>query len=527
MKSKGVNSEVLSTNSNYAVTWVHALPDGRLFTLASMDKNYRPENTLPYEQFLFGRISNDGGKTWGAPYHLYTWPERIPSMVYAGSLIDSKGRLHVFAMRIKEYGWHDNVYKGGISYVRLDSYEGGNPVYSSIPCLDRYTGSLNNCIETSNGRLVIPFSTLAGIQDSKFVSSVIYSDVYGLNWSVSNDITVVSDEKSIESGAVEPIVIELEQNRLLMLIRTVLGTFWYSMSYDDGKTWMQAKPTKIVSSNAPGSFIRMPNGKIFLAWNNVMGHPMCGVRYSFARQCLHGAVSDDNLRTLKGARILLKKRIGDTNILHNAYPYTENVGNNEILLRTIEVEGKGGSRWGMEQSYLTKVSPSFLEETEVHDNWNEWVCDVPAADDGVELRPTAENVAYAITSFPYATSGEITVVTEGELDGEAKILLSNCYLDRLNFMPNSRANTWDDQIPVLYDAMVVSEPGVWKMVWKEGTIALEVNGKAVQTVPMASSQGLNHFGILFNGSGFLKIKHFDAKANDNRWNTGIEMGGGL
>ncbi len=523
MKEKGVNCEVLSTNSNGAVTWVHPLPDGRLFTIATMDKTHDYNNTLPCEQFLFGRISEDGGKTWGAPYHLYTWPEQITCMICAGSMIDSKGHLHVFALRIKRLDVGKNILDGGIGYVRFDSYKGDNPIYSTMPCLDRYTGSLNSCLETSNGRLVIPFSTIAGNQNSKFVSSVIYSDDYGLTWAASNDIAVVSDEKDIESGAVEPIVVELEKNRLLMLIRTVLGTFWYSTSYDNGATWAQAKPSKIISSNAPGGITRMPDGRIFLAWNNAFGHPLSGVRYSSARQCLHGAISDDNLRTLKGVRILLKKRMGDSNHLHNAYPYVVNAGNNELYLRTFEVAGKGGSRWGMEQSYLSKVSADVLEETEVHDNWKEWVCDVPAVEDGVEIRPTAEQVAYTITSFPFANSGEITVETEGKWDGEAQLLLSSCYLDRLNFMENSRPKTWDDSIRALYDAVAVSEPGLWKLTWKEGKITLEVNGKTVQTAEMTLKNGVNHFGILFKGNGLLKIKHFDAKSYDNRWNTGIEF----
>ena len=32
MNTKFVNCEMLSTNGNKAMTWVHPLPDGRLFT---------------------------------------------------------------------------------------------------------------------------------------------------------------------------------------------------------------------------------------------------------------------------------------------------------------------------------------------------------------------------------------------------------------------------------------------------------------------------------------------------------------
>ncbi len=522
MNTKYANCDFLATNSNRAMTWVHPLPDGRLFTIASMEKCHIYNNTLPHEQFLFGRISDDGGRSWGNPYYLFTWPEKNAAMLYAGSMIDSRGHLHVFALRIRHLDIGKSILDGGIGYVRFDSCMGENPMYSEMPCLDRYTGSLNNCLETSNGRLVIPFSTPTGQLDSKFVSTVIYSDDYGLTWAASNDIDVVSDEENVESGAVEPIVIEMEENILLMLIRTVLGTFWYSVSYDNGQTWNRAKPTKITSSNAPGSFTRMPDGRIFLTWNNVMGHPMQGVRYSFARQCLHGAVSDDNMKTLQGARILLKKTPGDTDILHNAYPYTTLANNREVYLRTFEVEGKGRSKWHIEQSYLTKLDPDFLTETEVCDNWKEWVCDIPFGEDGVVLRPTTDSVAYAVTSFPYGVSGSIRITAEGELPENCRILLSDCYLDRLNFMMNSRPNQYDDSIHTLYHTLTPSAAGEWEIAWKNGVITLNVNGKAEQSIPMTASAGLNHLGVLFTDAGELKITHFEAKAEESRWETGIE-----
>ncbi|MBR5312431.1 MAG: exo-alpha-sialidase [Clostridia bacterium] len=521
MNEKYVNTEFLSTNTTHAMTWVHPLPDGRLFTIMSMQKSHLHHNTLPHDQFLFGRISGDGGRTWGDPFYLYTWPEKQAAMLYAGSMIDSKGHLHVFALRIRHLDLGKNILDGGIGYVRFDSCMGEHPMYSEIPCLDRYTGSLNNCMETSNGRLVIPFSTIAGHEDSKFVSSVIYSDDYGLTWASSNDITVVSDEENVESGAVEPIIMEMAENTLVMLIRTVLGTFWYSVSYDNGQTWNRAKPTKITSSNAPGSFTRLPDGRIFLAWNNVMGHPMQGIRYSFARQCLHGAISDDNLKTLQGARILLKKTPGDTDILHNAYPYTTLANDRELYMRTFEVEGKGGSRWHLEQAYLTKLDPGFLTETRVTDHWKEWVCDLPVDENGVTVRVTTDNAAYAITSFPYGVSGKIRMTVEGELPESCRILLSDCYLDRLNFMIHSRSNQYDDSIHTLYHTLTPSNTGVWEIEWKDGAITLTVNGKTEQTVPMTASAGLNHLAVLFNGAGELRITHFEAEAKDNRMETGI------
>ena len=93
--AKTVNCELLSENSNSVMTWVHPLPDGRLFTVVSMSKPLSPHNTLPQDQFLFGRFSEDGGRTWDNPFYLYTWPEKIASMLYAGSLLDSRGHLYI------------------------------------------------------------------------------------------------------------------------------------------------------------------------------------------------------------------------------------------------------------------------------------------------------------------------------------------------------------------------------------------------------------------------------------------------
>ena len=89
-------------------------------------------------------------------------------------------------------------------------------------------------------------------------------------------------------------------------------------------------------------------------------------------------------------------------------------------------------------------------------------------------------------------------------------------------MTNSRPNTYDDSIHVLYHTLTPTEAGTWEVAWDNNTISLTVNGKAVQTIPMTASAGLNHAAILFTDAGELKVTHFEAKADDNRWDTGIE-----
>jgi hypothetical protein len=90
-------------------------------------------------------------------------------------------------------------------------------------------------------------------------------------------------------------------------------------------------------------------------------------------------------------------------------------------------------------------------------------------------------------------------------------------------MKNSRPSQYDESIHTLYHALTQTESGLWEITWRDGMITLCVNGTEVQTVPMTASAGLNHAAILFADTGELKITHFEANIDDNRWETGIEF----
>lgn len=89
-------------------------------------------------------------------------------------------------------------------------------------------------------------------------------------------------------------------------------------------------------------------------------------------------------------------------------------------------------------------------------------------------------------------------------------------------MVNSRANDYDERIRTLYHKLSPTDTGLWEVVFSDGTITLSVNGKTVQSVPMTASRGLNHAAVLFHGGGALRITHFEARIEENRWETGID-----
>jgi hypothetical protein len=306
-----------------------------------------------------------------------------------------------------------------------------------------------------------------------------------------------------------------------MLIRTVLNQLWYAVSYDNGESWNASKPTLLPSSNSPATLQKLPDGRIFLAWNDCLGHPMASVRYSSARQCLHAAISNDGLRTIHGVRMIAKKVIGDRNDVHNAYPTTAMANEKEILLKHFEVNGKHGTNWNAVQAYLTQLDPDFLTETDVHNHWAEWVSDLDKTEFGIVMHPTDDNTAHAICNFPYGTRGRITLTTAGKMPHNCRILLSDCYLDRLNFMPNQCAEGYEDVIGTPYTALTPNDSGVWEIVWDESTITLCVNGKLVQKQPKHTN-GFNHLTVLFHGEGELALTTFSAHSDAMAWETGIE-----
>lgn len=503
---------------------VERLPDGRLFTIACFGKvnqggHFSKE---PVSQYIMGRVSEDEGKTWKSPTFFHELPDRDEMVALAAFMIDRVGRIHAFFMRISNIDWHDTaLLKGDISYMRMDDEKGRNLVYKKIDVLDRYTGSMNNLIQLDSGRIVAPFSTIP-TGGGALVSSVVYSDDGGDNWYASNDVSVANDDRNIESGAVEPVVVQVSPSVLVMLIRTVLDRIWYSVSYDEGATWCPAKPTQIPSSNAPSVPLLLRDGRILLSWNDVLGEPMYSNRSSYARQCLYAAVSEDGLRTLQGVRMIVRKRACDPDDVQNCYPFASHAGNGEIQLRPFSVNNDG-VHWGEPQGTLLRMRPDDLLEKELTDRFEEWVTDCPVDKAGIHMRPTKDNVAYACVNFPYASEGEITVQTKQAVIPEgAKLILSDCYLDRLTFLPEKRNDDHANVIGKPYVETKLPAGGDWDITWDTGKLEISSSGDS-QSISLAEwRRGFNHMILLFEGEGELDIRSFSMKAFCTGMETGIE-----
>ncbi len=99
------------------------------------------------------------------------------------------------------------------------------------------------------------------------------------------------------AGLLEPTIIELKDERLVMLIRAEWdGWLWRSESTDRGRTWSPAYRTDIPNPGTLPHMIRIPDGRIVL-FHNAMGGETGRTYQVRERRCLSVWVSRDELES--------------------------------------------------------------------------------------------------------------------------------------------------------------------------------------------------------------------------------------
>lgn len=203
---------------------------------------------------LSGKISTDGGRSWGKKYTLVK-NDGGCNVMEVNFLRLLNGDLALFYCQKNTESTDCRV------MMRTSSDEGKtwrNP--KQLSPSGKYTGLTNGrAIRLRSGRILLE-AWEGGY------SYCVISDDDGKTWRDSQHI------KPSGGPSYEPACIELKDGRVLMLMRTELGGQYKSISADGGETWSDPELTQLTGSAAPVSISRIPEtGDLLAIWNNNPG----------------------------------------------------------------------------------------------------------------------------------------------------------------------------------------------------------------------------------------------------------------
>jgi hypothetical protein len=352
----GVERIPIDGDIGYVVT----LPDGRIASIYTEHDDYHDLREERPEKWSFLRHSSDGGRTWTDPTPSLALPAGPGAASAVMLAIDKRQRLHMLGLRY--FGLEED----GLplhSHILHASSDDWGASWSTVKAIDYghpFTGALNGMTVLESGRIVVPFSYNAPERESgQYLSMTVYSDDGGETWGRSNSCAVDAGGKQDETGALEPVVIQLRGGLVWLIIRTVTGYFWESFSID-GATWTPARQTRIVSSNAPAGVLRLADGRLVLSWNNLYGEPFRGEGISYARQQLHAAISTDEGQTWSVPKVIAQKAPDEPLKTQTTYPYLCEAPDGKIVVVYHRVYSRPGNDWKNTIHELVRVDPNWL-----------------------------------------------------------------------------------------------------------------------------------------------------------------------
>lgn len=235
---------------------------------------------------IVARVSQDGGRTWG--------PSR--------ELQKNTGGLNVMSVSLRRVGpeilmfyLQKNAVDDLDMFVRRSDDEGETFGAPTLVTADPGYHVINNdrITELSSGRLLVPAASTPDIRKVNHLISHCYiSDDGGRSWRNSK-----GQVDAPKRGAMEPEVIELNDGRILMIIRTQLGYIGKSYSSDGGETWSKMETLGVRAPEAPSTLRRIPStGDLLLIFNDTFTP---GAGHGGKRTPLTAAISSDEGMTWK------------------------------------------------------------------------------------------------------------------------------------------------------------------------------------------------------------------------------------
>jgi sialidase-1 len=292
--AKNINGTygVLTADQRFESTDIIQLDSGIL--IAALSNTFESFNKTS----VFKCYSYDNGLSWSSPKEI-----NLPPSGYkftATNLFKLKSRLYLVMNRLAE---NNSTCEGGIPAI---SYSDDKGITWSKPQLmlqgnEREIVIMNsrNITITKSGRIIIPVGN-GQMGTHGYRISLIYSDNYGRSWNESPNL--FNGINTRQAKFAEPSIGQLNDGRLIMLIRTALGHIYKSYSSDNGSTWSYPECTSLVSPWTAHSIRVTKNGYIIVAYTNTISRNDKG----YPRNNLKFAVSYDNGETWKPSGTIIE-----------------------------------------------------------------------------------------------------------------------------------------------------------------------------------------------------------------------------
>lgn len=270
------------------------LKDGRLllawieFTKGQGDSDFFPAR-------IVAKTSKDGGKTWDG-YRVVAKPEAGEISAFSPNLLRLKdGRILFVYMRYLSFAKAQNKYPPAttVALVSDDDGQTFKPL-ATILSEQPITVCSHSLKQLASGRIVVPLNrdlSKKG-QPDHWEAGVAYSDDGGKTWTQSDNWV-----DAPKRGAMEPHVEQVAKDRLLMVMRTQMGSVYRAESGDGGKTWSKATSLGVEAPESCPELCKIPGtNDLLLIWNGAKYDPKWASHFG-KRTPLSSAISKDSGQT--------------------------------------------------------------------------------------------------------------------------------------------------------------------------------------------------------------------------------------
>ena len=223
---------------------------------------------------LITMVSRDGGRTWG-DRRTFIKPAPDETAAYTPGLLRLRNGevLFRYEMYHRFVQGEEKCVSGYACKSRDECRSFSDPV-TMFSRSAHHSGSQGDLRQLSTGRIVAPTCYMEGtaLQDEgkglaptdTSVAGCFYSDDEGETWAECDNYVYLPMR-----GTMEPKIEELADGRLLMVMRTQLGSVFQSFSRDGGQTWSDPQTTGLASPESCPGLRRIPRtGDLLLIWND-------------------------------------------------------------------------------------------------------------------------------------------------------------------------------------------------------------------------------------------------------------------